>query len=334
MLPAMSVGGVLRIHGHVGYGLLRNLLDYQSTWRIVKPSLYRPVVIEPAGVDYAPKSHLGPDPKAILAFSGGVDSTLSLCLNASNDTSFAHYDIGATLMITGITTGRSMEQPEDVLADLRRISAAWDVPTARVNFDIFALYDTNDGAIAPWIAASLSLFSGSFDVGLMGATGTWLRPIRDFLGTHPLLDPFLSSGHMAIRAEGASFTRAEKINLLSRYAGSLDGLRVCFFSKPGLKNCCRCEKCIRTMLSCIAVGQEVPSAFPLGLRLQDIGIGMSSKSGQYWASDVIASAERWGTSNHPAIRRLRRQYRIKRAKAAAKGWLRRLLPGAYESDRA
>ncbi len=326
LLPAMSVGGVLRIHGPVSYRLLRNLLDYQSAWRLAKPNLYRPVVMEPAAVDNAPKSDLGPDPRAILAFGGGVDSTLALCLNASKDKSFAHYDIGATLMIVGINSGPSKEQPEHVLADLRRVSAAWDVPTARVNFDIFKLYNNNDSSIATWVAASLSLFSGSFGVGLIGATGTWLKPTYEVFGTHPLLDPLLSSGHMAIRCEGASYTRAEKIKLLSRVAGSLDSLRVCFFSKPGLKNCCRCEKCLRTMLCCIAAGQEVPSAFPLGLRLQDIGIGMGNRAGLLWASEIIASAERWGTGNHPAMRRLRRRYRIKRAKVALKNRLSRILP--------
>ena len=330
LFPAMTVGGLLRIHGHVSYRLLRNLLDYQSAWRLANPNLYRPVVIEPAGVDYAPKAELGHHRRAILAFGGGVDSTLALCLNASKDKSFAHYDIGATLMIIGINSGPSKEQPEDVLADLRRISAAWDVPTARVHLDVFKLYDKEDGSIAAWVAASLSLFSGSFDVGLTGATGTWLKPTYDTFGTHPLLDPLLSSGHMAIRCEGASYERAEKIKLLSHYAGSLDGLRVCFHSKPGLKNCCRCEKCIRTMLCCIAAGQEVPSAFPLGLRLQDIGIGMGNSAGLIWASEIIASAERWGTSNHPAMRRLRRRYRAKRAKVALKNRLSQILPRKSE----
>ena len=89
------------------------------------------------------------------------------------------------------------------------------------------------------------------------------------------------------------------------------------------------------MLCCIAAGQEVPSAFPDGLRLQDIGIGMGNRAGLLWASEIIASAQRWGTSNHPAMRRLRRRYRIKRAKVAVKNRLSQILPRKGElSERA
>lgn len=314
----MTVGGRLRIHGRVSFKLLKNLIDYQGAWRLAKSDLSHSVIIEAAEIDYDAKSDPGPRPRSILAFTGGVDSTFALCHNASEHGGLARHNIGAAIMIDGINSGPSTEKPRDVLADLRRISGAWDVPTGMIRFDIFKLYDAANPAIGVWVAASLSLFSGSFNVGLIGAIGDWLRPTYDVFGSHPLLDPYLSSGQMAIRHEGAQFTRAEKIKLLASDLGGIDNLRVCFFSEPGLRNCCRCEKCIRTMLTCIAVGHEVPAAFPLGLRLQDIGIGMGNSAVLFWAAGVIAASERWDTGDHPAMRRLGRRYRTKRVKVAAK----------------
>ncbi len=81
------------------------------------------------------------------------------------------------------------------------------------------------------------------------------------------------------------------------------------------------------MLCFVASGNPIPSAFPDGLRLSDIGIGMGSPDGLDWGPVIIRGAEHYGAANVQAIRVLRRRYQVKRLKVAAKGLLRRASGG-------
>ena len=81
------------------------------------------------------------------------------------------------------------------------------------------------------------------------------------------------------------------------------------------------------MLCFVASGNPVPSAFPEGLRLGDIGIGMGNADGLDWGPVIFRGAKRYGTTDAEAIRVLRSRYRVKRMKVAAKGWIKRLVRG-------
>jgi hypothetical protein len=70
-------------------------------------------------------------------------------------------------------------------------------------------------------------------------------------GSHPLSDPLFSTSKTRIVHDGSAHTRSEKIDLISKNALAVSTLHVCFRGKDGLgqddTNCCRCEKCLRTM---------------------------------------------------------------------------------------
>lgn len=327
LFPAMGVGGTLRMHGRVSRVLIRNLLDYQSLWFRAAPEFCRPIAFEVAEFDDA-SPQLGANPKTVLAFTGGLDSLLALCRNVSGDAGPAGHDIRATVMIHGMGTGRRENRdPSAMIADLRRTSGRWGVPLAVVDTNIAAITGLKYLAHGTWLASCLSLFSGGFDVGLVGSSVPYFRPAWELIGSHPLLDPLLSGGAMSIRNDEGLYEREDKVALLTRYPTALEDLRVCVHIEDPASNCCRCEKCLRTMLSFIASGNPIPSAFPHGPRLGDIGIGMGNQNGLDWAPIILNSARLHGTQDAPAMQVLLRRYRVKRAKVAAKAVWRRLRTG-------
>jgi hypothetical protein len=73
-------------------------------------------------------------------------------------------------------------------------------------------------------------------------------------GTHPDLDSLLSSESMNIVHHGSEVNRVQKLKLVSRFPQSYERLRVCWIQDIGLRNCGRCEKCVRTQIALDIVG--------------------------------------------------------------------------------
>jgi hypothetical protein len=75
-------------------------------------------------------------------------------------------------------------------------------------------------------------------------------------GSHPLLDPFYSSAHLAIEHDGLQMCRFEKTALLSAWSIALNNILVCTNRDyDGPTNCGTCEKCVRTMTALVALGK-------------------------------------------------------------------------------
>jgi len=93
------------------------------------------------------------------------------------------------------------------------------------------------------------------------------RQLRPW-GTSPLLDPLWSTDWLQLVHDGCGASRFEKVADLRDAPLALETLRVCYQPQQE-SNCCRCEKCMRTMLElrlCGALGRA--SAFPLPLDLK------------------------------------------------------------------
>ena len=85
--------------------------------------------------------------------------------------------------------------------------------------------------------------------------------------SHPLINPNYSSWDLRIRHEGITLSRYEKTKLVAGWDLALQHLRVCNRTEvyqPGMLNCGKCEKCVRTMLALLALGVlEQTSVFPI-----------------------------------------------------------------------
>lgn len=73
------------------------------------------------------------------------------------------------------------------------------------------------------------------------------------LGTHPLVDPLFSTKALKIHHHGCTHSRFEKIEAISQFDITQKELHVCYRGSDGQgqdqHNCCRCNKCFRTMIA-------------------------------------------------------------------------------------
>jgi hypothetical protein len=135
------------------------------------------------------------------------------------------------------------------LADLsgkRLLVAASDLregPLAAVPWEIAFGAALASVALLLHAVASRALLSASF---YPGFAPPW--------GSHPDLDPLFSTEGLALEHEGFRLHRAQKVEALARHPALLASLRVCWKNEPGLDNCSRCEKCLRTMAKLLAYG--------------------------------------------------------------------------------
>ena len=182
------------------------------------------------------------------------------------------------------------------------------------------VYDSH-GAL---LAAAMTLLSPHFRRGIIA--GSVPHVFRGFpvWGSAASLDPFFSSDGFEIRDHGGDLVRSLKAAALVRYPEMLGRLVVC--SKlPGIAgNCGRCEKCTRSMLSFLAAGAGIPSdAFPSGLDVERVGKRLRGML--EYARPTLELARARG-ARHPALRRLRRHYRLAQAKLAVRYAITRTFP--------
>lgn len=74
----------------------------------------------------------------------------------------------------------------------------------------------------------------------------------------PSIDNFIKFGNTEVVHDGYEFNRQMKLTNISNYvrqSGHHIHLHVCWISEGG-QNCCRCEKCLRTILGLYAIGED------------------------------------------------------------------------------
>lgn len=251
MLLAMKLREPLRIDRPLDAVFRRNLIEQSLIWRCWFPSL-GPLRID---ADTLPPSNETPATRTAAFFSGGVDSFFTL-LRRDDPGTDPGDTIDDLIYVWGFDLAIDQhEEFAEISGHLRTIAAAVkkDLLFACTN-----LRRTRAGRSLDWrqvhhgcgLASAAHLLEGRWLRVLISATHTYhvLGP----LGSHPLIDPLFSSGSIAVVHDGAAWKRTEKTE---RVAGSPECrrfLRVCW--KTGRGNCCRCEKCYRTMATLDALG--------------------------------------------------------------------------------
>ena len=104
-------------------------------------------------------------------------------------------------------------------------------------------------------------------VGEVRIPGTFSLSEQKPWGSCAATDPLFSDERVTITHDACNASRADKVVALANEPVALKYLRVCG-GRPmdGLYNCCRCEKCLRTMVALYAAGAlDKATAFPLRL---------------------------------------------------------------------
>ncbi len=263
LMPAMRVGGKLRIEGVVDPLLLKNLDSYLHYWTRWCPERLKMIEIEAAEIHAAPRSN---DPAMISCFSGGVDSIYSYLR--------AEKDLGVRLKTLMFLHGfdidlnrhayyqKLVEQYREWLrARSSKVALISLVTNARETSEKFQL---NWGKMAhgTYLAACMHLFSHQHTLGCIPSSDTPSTLTYPW-GSTPVTDPLLSTSALSMHHHDCMVSKFGKLLELVKHSDCCRALRVCYQDQMQNSNCGRCGKCLRSLLAMhVAAEDSWREAFP------------------------------------------------------------------------
>lgn len=252
----------MNIHGAVSPGLLANLADFQSAYQAFHRG--RPVPpMELQASSTAEEFRPARTPRGISAFSGGVDSCFTVYRHTPLSSLQPKRLLSGSLMMHGFDI--PLEQRETFLRAAARSRHLTDDAGLALHLgatNLRSLPVKWEDIYATAVAACLAFYQPAYSYGLLPSFQDWSHTKFNY-GSSPLTDPMLSSLSFPIVHDGTSFGRIQKLELLARWPMAMRHLRVCWQGAEMDRNCCRCEKCVRTMLMLELVGVSQADAFPL-----------------------------------------------------------------------
>ena len=242
LLPAMRAGRDVRIEGPVSARLTRALpviQDLVSGWF---PDEYVPIDVDiTTAIDGAPGGEL-----TACFFTAGLDSFCEV-LRRRDEIDELVYVHGFDLPLADEARQR------DAGHAVRSAAAELGLPLVEVDTDLRSFADP----LVDWehfhgaaLAAVALLLRRRYRRVLMASTESH-DPVG--WGTHPTLDPLWSTEELQFE-HGSRMPRIEKAAVAAASETAMRRLRVCFRPPRGELNCGRCEKCLRTAASLLAVG--------------------------------------------------------------------------------
>ena len=266
---AMRLGEDLHVHGAVSAELLANMRELQEAWTLWRPNRYKKIAVSAEQVVDTERPR---PPKALAAFSGGVDSVFTLLRHAKNLRGTGFYPLDdALVLIDGFDI--PLSSPHRLEALKARIAPlatelGFKIKVVRTNLKELMLQEWEDTFI-PQLAACLHNFSHAYAYALVGSSEPYDTLVTPW-GSNPTTDPLLSGGAMRVIHDGAGYSRTEKVALIAKHPTATRVLKVCWEGYDTSKNCGVCEKCVRTQLNFLAAGEAAPACFDKPLELKAI----------------------------------------------------------------
>jgi hypothetical protein len=333
------------VEGVVSPSLLLNLEQYMAIWGAWIPDRYGPVEIHAREeVEAPPPRERG---QTIMPFSCGADSSFTLYRHHRGLVGRRTRHVAAAMVMHGfdirLDQANAEGMYEGLLTGARAMAESVGVPCipAASNFQELPTYRGH--SFGTHLVSGLRLLAGRFDATLLPNDVAYPLMAVPW-GSHPVSNPFLGSLHFPVIDDGGEAARCEKARLLAQWPEAMRHLRVCFENPGSHVNCCRCEKCLRTILSFRAVGAGLPPAFARDITNQQIHRLRFhyEHNARQWL-EIVRGAQRtglgesdWVRAIHAVIRRNRRREtwrRFKQPFVPLRDALRLLLRGSSLSRR-
>jgi len=261
--PAILAGTDLHVRATVDAGCVdraRRLLHVYRSW---SPAMRVPTVT--VGAEAPPSTERGPGTAAY--FSRGVDSMFEAALETAARPPLTHL-----IFLDGIEPRHS---PPVAAGEVEAATAAAEllgIELAVVETDAHAL----TGHARDWADVHGCVLA-ALATSLGGAIGSVVIPSTDSYatlvpyGSHPLLDPLLSTSTVEVRHGDISAGRAGKVAALAAQRPDLlPFLKVCY-EEDRVDNCGRCGKCVITMAALLAADAlDAATGFPDAIDLDDL----------------------------------------------------------------
>lgn len=321
LFPMMQWRRDVLVEGRVSPSLLSNLENYMAVWQAWTPDQYQPVEIRAREEAEAPPPT--GEGLTIVPFSCGVDSSFTLYRHRLGLVGRRTRRIAAAMVMHGFDIWLDRENAknmyEGLLRDARVMVESMGVECIPVAGNFHELPTVWAHSLGTHLVGGLRLLAGGFGAAMVPNDVPYTRLDIPW-GSHPLSNPYLAGRQFNVIDDGGEFPRFEKIRLLAQWPEAMRHLRVCFENQGTHANCCRCEKCIRTILGFRAAGVELPPAFAKDVSNRQIRRKRFHREYniRQWL-EVAKGAERhglggtgWVRAVHAAIRRNRRRWRRRR----------------------
>lgn len=269
MLPiAMKLGQDIEIDGEISTRLAHGSESYQDILCAWWPDTFRRVRVTASTVNPR-KTDTRPDGVG-CSFSGGVDSYAAVMDLRPPVNRYPEFGITHALMINGYGQFLDLDRT-GISEQMHRVYAnalsQWGVRLVMIqtNLKLFRGRVFKRRELAHSFGASISACAhalapvfGRFNI---PGFATYRYEDLEPEGCHPVLDHHLSSDQLQIIHLGGSMSRSQKIERMASEAPVRQSLFACF-SPPAFAadngdvlNCCRCEKCFRTIVALDIIGQ-------------------------------------------------------------------------------
>ncbi len=257
----MAIGGDWFIEGRVSKSLLDNLERYCAFWYAFKPNYKRINLIPSEEIDDSLQALPN---KAIMTFSGGIDSCFTLYRHCKHLGGRNNKNIEQAVFIKGadieseedfkIAAQKAKEQCTDLGVNLilaetnfRKMPHDWGMEHLNVIVGVLNLFaNYPQKIIASSVDVSIEMYC----------------QIMPF-STNLVTDKYLASNNAPLLVDDEAYTRTQKAAVIKDWEVGLKNLRVCWQGEDQSSNCGQCEKCMRTMFNFLAVGAGEISAFSL-----------------------------------------------------------------------
>lgn len=290
VFTAMGQAADLVVHGQVSPSLLRNLEEFQAAWVCWRPERYTKVEITADVERESPAANnMG---AAITAFSGGADSCFTVWRHKTGQCGRLKRNIQAGVMVHGFVD-TPLEQPdsfERAAAKSARILTSLGLPLIPIITNFRELEDDWEDAHGAGLGSCLMMFQGGYGAGLIGSS----RPYQAIIpwGSNPVTDWMMSSDSFQVIHDGAALIRHEKLRQIANWPEAMQNLRVCWQGEQKDRNCGRCEKCIRTILSFRAMRLDMPSCFEQDVNdAQILGLKNLRLGEIYYLNEILSLAK-------------------------------------------
>jgi hypothetical protein len=264
IFPIMQQRAPVHIEGRVSPSLLANLELFMRIWERWAPGRYHSVpLISETAVELPPVQE--PD-LAITSFSCGVDSCFTAYRHSQGLAGRLTRRLGAAVVQHGFDVWLGRSNSDEVYATMlgkaASMLASLGLPCIPLKTNFQQLRLDWAHAWGTQQVSGLYLFAGRFDTALIANDLPY-----DWLGitwaSHPVTNALMGSRGFKVIDDGGDYTRAEKAGVIAAWPDAMKHLHVCFGEgiPDRYENCCKCEKCVRTILAFRIVGRPKPESF-------------------------------------------------------------------------
>jgi hypothetical protein len=300
LLPlAMTLGEDMYMEGVLSPRLLSGMEEYQRIQCAWNPSPFLPVSFEPEMLEPTIANSGGGVVGS--SFSGGVDSAYTLWSHLPENERNPSYRISHCLIINGFDddldldgSGRFAKLEQAMQPMMDRIGT--QLVVCKTNYMAFSDKTILKQTFAAMVTAPALVLGGLFSTFYVPSSYRFDDFYRD--GSHLMLDHLIATETMETIHEGSHLKRTDKTEVISKWSETYRTLRVCGSENVydeetnSVLNCCRCEKCIRTMMTLELYGKlDKYKSFPRPLSHFDIWrCNFSYKGTRIFAYEIISEA--------------------------------------------